>query len=641
MDEVRLLQPMRLATECPSTVDKSEQGGLFLELGSETMLRRGEMVIKRPTAMTALFVGVFVVAMACGGGEKSPEPHATKAPATASPAAPAPTTVATIAAVARPAAKDLGPGFPLPRATGTVLDSAILGNAEEENVRYGGTFRIATQFSDPLDPKINQNSISPDGTFIYEKLVNWIAKPNEVIPDLAPELAESWQVSSDAKTFTFKLRRGVKWQNVAPVNGRELVADDVIFSIKRYQEKDSIRAFSFANINALEAPDKYTVIMRLKEPNAFALHELFGNYEYIVAPELVAEGGGILTTKAIGTGAFILKKFGYRQGASYVRNPDYWNKDSKGRTLPYVDAVEVPFIQDRATNVGAFRTGQLDVPTNTILEDVLQVGKSMRIRIFHTGPPIGSNGLSFNTNKAPWNDVRVRRAFNMLLDKDKFGDIAWGTGLWAYGTPLPWSFVSDEPFSLDKLGPYSRYNPTEAKKLLIEAGFPDGKMKIPGAMPTSTTVSHFTMAITAQAMLKKEGVEFELRSMDFAAYNSFWFQRNYDDIMMTHPPNVQANLNWFGQFRFNPDGVSNTSFIRDPEVIRVIQEIRLTTDPIKLRGYAKFLWDFDTNGSWVVWWPASVSFTMASDRTRNYSRRAGAAPQLREPWLADGPRTSP
>ena len=92
----------------------------------------------------------------------------------------------------------------------------------------------------------------------------------------------------------------------------------------------------------------------------------------------------------------------------------------------------------------------------------------------------------------------------MLLDKFKFGDQAWGEGLWSHGTPLPWSFVSDEPFTFDKLRPYAKYNPAEAKKLLIEAGFPDGKMKIPGPLPTSSSISHAAMSVTAQALYKKE-----------------------------------------------------------------------------------------------------------------------------------------
>ena len=89
--------------------------------------------------------------------------------------------------------------------------------------------------------------------------------------------------------------------------------------------------------------------------------------------------------------------------------------------MPYTDGVEVPYIPDRATSVAAFRAGQADFPVGNV-DDTIALGKTMDLRVFYTGRS-GSQGMTVNSNKAPWNDVRVRRALNMLLDKDKHGTL--------------------------------------------------------------------------------------------------------------------------------------------------------------------------------------------------------------------------
>ena len=589
-------------------------------------------------ARSLLFISSLVAILtfaACGGGDEKPAATATTRPvATSSPvgtAGPTPITSASATAVATSVT------------TGVALfDKAELGKYELEGIRYGGTLKWPSRFANALDPKLNNSGIWPDVRPNLEKLVGWAAVEGQEYLQLAPELAESWEASADLKTYTFKIRKGVKWHNVAPANGREFTAQDALFNINRYREKDAVNYASYLQIDSAEAPDRYTVVLKLKEPTAFLLNDMFAALDYNVPPELVAEAGGTLTTKVVGTGPYIMKSFQFRQGSSHMRNPDYWRKDAKGNVLPYIDAVEVAFISDDATRVAAFRAGQLDTPESVRFDDMVALSKSMQLRVFSNGQPFSGQGFTFRSTKAPWNDVRVRRAINMMLDKDKYGDLIEGPGRWIYSGPLPWAIVfSGQPATLDKLGPYAKFNPTEAKKLLVEAGFQDGKIKSPTPLAAAQGNPYGPRTALFQSLWKEQGFEFELQSMDFATYNPYYFTRSIPDIALTHHILSQPNLNWFAQNKFHPDAVQNTAWINDPEINKMLVQIKVTTDPAKQREFAKALWDFDTLGSYTVWTPVAKGYQVWSTRTRNHVFRQGGTGFMQLHWLADAPRTAP
>ena len=231
----------------------------------------------------------------------------------------------------------------------------------------------------------------------------------------------------------------------------------------------------------------------------------------------------------------------------------------------------------------------------------------------------------------------------MYIDRDKFiAAQRSGNAEWVQATPVPWSLVSNEPFTLDKLGPYYKYNPTEGKKLMVEAGFVDGKMQIQS--PTAYVPPGFTPRITlAQELWKKEGVEMSIIAMDFPTYSPYYYLRSHPDIGLTFQNTGDFSLNWFAQNKFSTDASQNTAYINDSEVQRIVKEIKTTSDPAKLREYARFLWDFDTLGMWNIWFPAERAYSVISPRLRNYTIRVGNTYTGGEflPWLASAPRTSP
>ena len=571
---------------------------------------------------------VIMVGGGCGGNSETP----TTATQTISPTL---TPVSTASATA-PRLVPTAAGV-----TGSVLDKPIFPSFELDGIRYGGTVRSPTTGSSALDPKLNNSAIGTDIRPVYEKLVKFEAAGDDPFMQLAPGLAESWSSSTDLMTYTFKLRRGVRWQNVPPVNGREFVAADAAFSMNRYREKDAVAYSLYQQIESIETPDNYTVVVKVKEPTAYLIQDLFANFDYVVSPELVAESGGTLTTKAVGTGPYIMKRFALRQGSSHVRNPDYWGKDSKGNPLPYTDAWEVPYIPDTTTQNAAFRAGQLDFTDATNLDTVIAMGKTTPMRVYSTGVDLQGQGFTFRSDKAPWNDVRVRRAFNHAIDKNRFGDIVAGPGRWLYSGPLPFGLFFGRALTLDDLGPYAKYDPAATKRLLIEAGFKDGTMTVPTTLAAAQTAVYGPRTSAFQALYKEQGIYFELQSMDMATYNPYYFNRAFADIALTHHISIQPNLNSYAQAKWHPDAAQNTAWINNPEVNRVLKEIKMTTDPVKIRDYAKFLWDFDTLGSYTVWTPVNIRYTVGSARIRNFSSRTGGTGFVPLLWLADAPRTSP
>src|SRR5499426_276701 len=224
--------------------------------------------------------------------------------------------------------------------------------------KRGGTLTRTSAWDPPvLDPRLtNSVGLSQIATLTSNRLVRYPFSDEATgTTDLTlkGDLAESWQGSPDFRVWTFKLRKGVKWQNVAPLNGRELVAADIKYCYEQYA-KEGVQSFTFQEIEGIETPDKYTVRIHLKTPNVMFPQNLAEPVSIIFAREVLEEDGD-LKKRMIGTGPFTLKEHTRKVKAVLARNPDYWDK---GR--PYIDEYQILSTPDAATRTAAFRTGQSD-----------------------------------------------------------------------------------------------------------------------------------------------------------------------------------------------------------------------------------------------------------------------------------------
>jgi ABC-type transport system substrate-binding protein len=268
-----------------------------------------------------------------------------------------------------------------------------------------------------LDPRLTQSvGLFQFAGLTSNRLVRYVF-PDEAsgANDLAlkGDLAESWQSSADNRVWTFKLRQGVKWQNVPPLNGRELVAADVKYCFEAYA-KEGVQSFNFQEIEGMETPDKHTLRVHLNTPNVLFPQNLAEPVTVIFAREVLEEDGD-LKKRLIGTGPYVLKEHTRKVRVVLARNPDYFDK---GRQ--YLDEYVILSTPDAATRLAAFRTGQSDILWVASLSEAETVRKTNSAAVVQgIKSVLAPFGLTLAQDKPPFNDVRVRRAISMAIDRQK------------------------------------------------------------------------------------------------------------------------------------------------------------------------------------------------------------------------------
>ncbi|MBW2085033.1 MAG: ABC transporter substrate-binding protein [Deltaproteobacteria bacterium] len=371
-------------------------------------------------------------------------------------------------------------------------------NAAKVEPKYGGTI-IAGNYLIAYDPKgfdpgMANYNVDQFTSFFAEKLMygDWAKGPmgtnewdftqTEWYPPhvLKGCLAESWEWT-DPLTLVFKLRKGIKFQNKPPVNGREFVADDVVYSWNRLLKSPRVAKKRFACLDSVTAPDKYTVV--------FKLNKFIGEWRYLLGygayigiyPHEMVEAGADNWKNACGTGPFLVEKYVRGSSVTYARNPDYWGTvklGGKEYKLPFADKIKLPIIRDRATRIAAMRAGKIDILYSVRWDNAESLDK--------TNPELNKLGVivpdsfqvHFEMNNEVLKDIRVRKALNMGVDRDAIGKSLYGGKYAKFSYP----FLAFWPKALytpwDKLPPDVKenyvYNPEKAKKLLAQAGYPKG-----------------------------------------------------------------------------------------------------------------------------------------------------------------------
>jgi peptide/nickel transport system substrate-binding protein len=290
------------------------------------------------------------------------------------------------------------------------------------------------------------------------------------------DLAESWTVSKDGLTYTFKLRKGVKFHD-----GSEMTSKDVKASYDKIiappSGVKSLRKEMYDSVKAVETPDANTVVFRLKRAESSFLLALASPWNWIYKADILAKDPHWYEKNIMGTGPFTFVE--HVRGSHWVgkKNPNYWDKGK-----PYLDGYRAMFVKDSAAQVAAVRSerahiqfrGFTPVERDTIVHALGQNKVTVQ-----ESPWDCLNFVSMNHNKKPFDDKRVRRALSLALDRyqgsqalSKIAIVKEVGGVQVPGTPF-----ATPPAELEKLAGYGRdikKNREDAKRLLKEAGVPDG-----------------------------------------------------------------------------------------------------------------------------------------------------------------------
>lgn len=418
---------------------------------------------------------------------------------------------------------------------------------------------------------------------VYSKLMRDRQGPDVGIGDfqVVPDLAESWEQVSPTEVV-FHLRKGVKWQNIPPVNGRELTSADIKYTFDRIFDpavKSPNRAY-FSKIDRVEAPDKYTVKFIMKEPFAPFVKYTALTYGMIVAKEAVAINGDLKKwPTTVGSGPWILKEYKPNEIIHYVRNPDYYEK---GR--PYLDEWKIRLIASIPVIVTAFRTRQIDMITGYIDYDQTQEFLKKHPNEYDWVEHFSNSWMRFTlaSDKPPFNDKRMRQALSMTIDRKTQLMAVYPEGRGRIESIVPVSLWSSIPY--DKLGKASKYlqrDVEEARRLVKAAGF---KTPLPFKLTYTTAYGAIWQnnvdALVAQINSSK-AFKVTLVPREYGAYISGAFLGKYEEeavLALTTPPSDPDEVLWD---HFHPTASRNAGRVNDPIITKALEAQRAEMDPAK------------------------------------------------------------
>lgn len=376
---------------------------------------------------------------------------------------------------------------------------------------------------------------------------------------VVPLLAESWKVSPDQKTYSFKLRPGVSFQN-----GEKLTSADVKFTFERDAASGSTNKEKavFANIARIGTPDPLTVVLTLKEVNANLLFNLGENTGVILEPKSAATDA----TQPVGTGPFKFDSWVKGSSITLVKWPGY--RDARKVTL---DKVTFRIINDPAAQVAALLAGDVDAfPRFGALDSLKQLQSDPRFTV-KIGSTEGKTIVAINNKRKPFDDVRVRRALCHAIDR-KAVIAGASNGL---GTPIGSHYTPNDPGYVDLTG-VCRFDPAKAKALLKEAGVKT-PLEVTLKLPPPPYARQGGQIVAAE--LADVGITAKIENVEWAQWlDGVYKQKNYDLTMISHvePRDIAIYANPDYYFQYD-----------SPKFRAIMQKVDTTPDgPARLKEIA-------------------------------------------------------
>jgi peptide/nickel transport system substrate-binding protein len=535
------------------------------------------------------------------------------------------TGVTTLAGCAGPSAPSV-PAAVAPTAAsgGSGPNTAAVAPTAAARAKLGGTFRTAFQ-GDPPNLDVHQVStftLQVYGAAIaYSKLIQYRADvaPGETIP--APDLAERWEQPDDV-TYIFKLRGNAKFQNIAPVNGRVVTAEDVKYSFER-QVALKTNAGRLPNLDRIEVVDPSTVKLIAPKADADFLVSLATTYNKVIPRETVDLKGDLKEGPVIGSGPWIFDKWQPNSVTTLNKNPDYYFKES-----PRVDRLELLRVNDPATLFAGFRSKELDTISGGSLtpRDADNLKKSNPEAVLESYKNAQGISLYLNAGKPPFSDIRFRQAIFKAIDKQQMMDTIYGGQAWYFaGVRMP---GEDYYLPQPEIKALYQQDLAGAKRLLTEAGVTaplDFEIYVLGAGTTFKDAAELM-----QSDLTKIGVTTRIRISDAnAAWTQAVFTDGAFDVGLGAATPVSANGDLFSIY--HSSGNRNAGRVKDPAFdAQIEKQSVMVKDP---EGRKKILQDIQRyliNNAQVLYllgtmppslrWPYLKDYFFAQNMEETYPR---------------------
>ncbi|WP_141604519.1 ABC transporter substrate-binding protein [Terrilactibacillus laevilacticus] len=349
---------------------------------------------------------------------------------------------------------------------------------------------------------------------IFDTLVDYKGQTT----DIEPSLAESWDISKDGLTYTFHLKKGIKFQD-----GTNFNADAVVYNFNRWMNGKASGKFAYYPsmfggfkgdkghiINSVTATDSSTVVFKLKNPSAPFLKDLAMTPFAISSPAAIKKYGKDYGTKAaVGTGPFKFKSWEKNNTITLVKNSKYFKKGE-----PKLDSIIFKVIPDNSSRLNALKNGEIDLMDGVNPSDLEGLKGNSSLKVFYR-PPMNVAYYGFNVTKKPFNNPKVRQALSYAVDKQSLIDAFYNGDAVKAKNPIPSNFLGYN----DSIQDYN-FDLKKAKQLLKEAGYPNGFSSELWTMtnPRDYMPSPEKTAEALQANFKKIGVNLKIVTVEWSSY---------------------------------------------------------------------------------------------------------------------------
>jgi len=550
---------------------------------------------------------------------------ATPATPTASPQAP-PKLVATPASAQAAAPTSPPAAGPTPAAAKpTAAAKPGIMRPLEGPPKRGGILKIAGGTVTTPHFDLHQGAAAHPLTQLYNNLVR------KDIPSgfkqLVPDLAERWEVSSDAKTYTFFIRDGVKWHD-----GDPFTADDVVATFQRFITPPPGTTITVRSqvdmLQKVEKVNSTSVRMTLSRPASYFLEVLTTTAMVIYPKKALDENNGDLRKLiAPGTGAFMFKDHKAGEKWTFVKNPNYWDPE-----LPYLDGIEMlhtPQLTDRGT---AVLTGQADMTWNASV-DTWREGETRKNEMsVALVPNPGAHTVHMNNTKKPLDDKRIRRAINLAVSRQNIFQAYKDQepiflGRWM-NVASPHSLTLEEIQKLPGYRADKTADLAEAKKLMADAGVADGFGPLELVSATAPWAAEIMAPAFAEELKRNLNITTKIRLVERGLLIEEYKNGTFDLLVETQffSPVMDYTPAW--NLYFKTGGSNNWSRYSDPDFDKLLEELNNSVDVAKLDElFKKGMDKLDQDVPFFV-----TGFTAHSPMWRNYVKGLSLDKRVHVEW---------
>jgi peptide/nickel transport system substrate-binding protein len=454
-------------------------------------------------------------------------------------------------------------------------------------------------------------------------------------PKIIGDLATDWKISPDGLTYTFKIRQGVKFHD-----GSTLTATDVKASYDKIvsppQGVRSVRKNAYTAVASIEAPDPETVVFKLKFPSASLLSNLASPWNVIYPKKYLDRDPNHFKANVVGSGPFKFKS--YTRGSTFEgeRNPDYFVKDR-----PYLDGYKFYISPETSVRAAALRSGRAWIEFRTMpLSEVDAIRKQLGDKVVvQETPATGLFGIAINNTVKPFNDVRVRKALTLAIDRYTAGRVLYpiaslrdAGGLMRPATE--WAMSEAELEKLPGFGRDMEKNRVEARRLLAEAGYPNGFKVV--LKNRNVKIPYQDFAVFVIQEWRKIGIEAEHRPLETAAWFSDGRDKGNFDLIISGTFNYMDDPDLFLQ-RYTTGDPNNWGRFSDPGIDDLFARQTRTLDPSERKRLINEIEKSVLENAYYIpglWWGRAVVHWA---KVKNYVAPPNhySNQKLQDVWLAE------